>query len=471
MAPPFDLIDEAKRLIRFNTVTSGSNADCAVHVGALFRKIGCQVSYQDSRPDEVLFMNVAGIVGEGKGPVLLATHLDTVDPGDPRLWSRTGRDPWRLTQRGEKLYGLGVADTKLDLLCKILAVSSVGPKNLKRPVILLGTFGEESGLRGAARFCQGEIPKPQMALVGEPSELSLVTRHKGLTVVELSFLSRGLHRPSRSEWVYEIAFRGKAAHSSTPALGVNALEESLRFFQGIEKRFPKIRLLSWSGGTAHNIIPAGATLRFSLGDHPKVGFRSSAKQQVKVERLSPGWYSTLPWKEMLWSVETVRGLMGPLEKLRDRTFQPAALTWNFTSLRETKQGWAITWDARALPGQPIGRTIKGLEGKLWKRFGHPGPTWIFRLERENPALDLPRDAPVVRLAAAALRAARLPVRIAAKAGCSEAGLYSKVGIPSVVIGPGRSTGNIHQPNESIAIGQLRAAIRFYESFLRKVCLE
>jgi len=470
MAAPFDLIEEAKRLIRFNTVTGGSNADCAVHVGSLLRKIGCRVSYQESRAEGVLFLNVVGWIGQGKDPLLLATHLDTVDPGDPRLWSKSGRDPWRLVKKGNTLYGLGVADTKLDLLCKVLAVARVGGKNLKRPVILLGTFGEESGLRGAARFCQGEIPKPQMALVGEPSELSLVTRHKGLAVIEISFLSRGLHRPSQTEWVYEVTFRGKAAHSSTPALGVNAIEESLGFFQGIVKRFSKVRLLSWSGGTAHNIIPAGATLRFSLGDHPKAGFRSSAKQQVKVDRLSPGWYSTLPWEEMLWSVQTVRELMRPFERLRDRTFEPPALTWNFTSLRETKQGWAITWDARALPGQPIVRTVKALERKLWKRFGHPGPTWQFRLERENPALDLRRDALVVKLAAAALRAARLPVRIAAKAGCSEAGLYSRVGIPSVVIGPGRSTGNIHQPNESIAIGQLKAAVRFYESFLRKVCL-
>lgn len=463
----FDLIEEAKRLIRFNTVTWRSNADCAVHVGALFRKIGCQVSYQESRSEGILFFNVIGIAGHGKEPLLLTTHLDTVDPGDPRLWSKSGRDPWKLVKRGQTLYGLGVADTKLDLLCKILAVAGVGPKNLKRSVILLGTFGEESGLRGAARFCQGEFPRPQMALVGEPSELALVCRHKGLAVIEISFLSRGLHRPSQSEWVYEATFQGEAAHSSTPDLGENAIEESLRFFQKVQKRVPKVRVLSWIGGTAHNIIPAGAALRFSLGDHPKISFRSSAKQRVRVGRLSPGWYPTLPWAAMLWSIDTVRDLMTPYEKLRDRAFQPPTLTWNLTSFKETRQSWSVTFDVRALPGQPIGRMIKALEGKLWKRFGHPGDTWQFRLERDNSVLDLPKDAPVVRMAAAALRAARLPVKIVAKAGCSEAGLYARVGIPSVVIGPGRSTGNIHQPNESIPIGQLKQAIRFYEAFLNK----
>ena len=42
-AAPFDLIEEAKRLVRFNTVTWGSNADCAVHAAALMRKLGMQV--------------------------------------------------------------------------------------------------------------------------------------------------------------------------------------------------------------------------------------------------------------------------------------------------------------------------------------------------------------------------------------------------------------------------------------------
>ena len=80
MAGPFDLIEEAKKLVRFNTVTTLSNADCAVYVGALMRKIGLGVSYQDSKQEEVLFMNVVGMSGRGKDPLLLATPLATVRP-------------------------------------------------------------------------------------------------------------------------------------------------------------------------------------------------------------------------------------------------------------------------------------------------------------------------------------------------------------------------------------------------------
>lgn len=468
-AAPFDLIDEAKRLIRFNTVTWNSNADCAVYVGSLLRRIGAEVSYQQDRSGEVLFMNVAGLLGRGKKPLLLTTHLDTVAPGNPRLWTKTGGDPWRLASRGDALYGLGAADTKLDFLCKLLAVGQVKPDSLKRPILLLGTFGEESGLRGAARFCQGEFPKPGMALVGEPSELSLVTRHKGLAVLEVLFKSRGLHRPSAPEWVYEATFTGRPAHSSTPDLGVNALEHSVRFLEKLAPQSKKCAVLSWTGGTGHNIIPGSAMLRFSLGERDKLNLRSASDRQVRVKRLGPGWYPTLPWADAVWCLKTIRELLESHEKLKDRAFQPPTLTWNATLLQETKEGWSLGMDLRSLPGQKIERVVKNLESKLWKRLGAPGPSWQFHLERDNPALAVERDAPVVKLAASALRAAGLPVKIAAKSGCSEAGLYSRVGIPSVVMGPGRAAGNIHQPNESVSVKQLKSAVRFYQAFVQKAC--
>ncbi len=466
---PFDLIDEAKRLIRFNTVTWDSNAECAVYAGTLMRKLGLELHYQESRAGGTLFMNVAGMAGKGKEPLLLTTHLDTVSPGDPALWTKTGKDPFRLTQRGGSLYGLGSADTKLDLLCKLLAFAKIPRAKLKRPVMVLGTFGEESGLRGAARFCQGDLPKPKMALVGEPSELSLVWRHKGLAVIEAVFLSKGLFRPSDAQWVYEATFRGQASHSSTPQLGENALLLSAAFLRELRRKFPKVCVLSWSGGEGHNMIPASARLRFCLPDRPKTAFASSAKRKIKAERLPAGWYPTLPADEALSCLETAGDLFAPLEKARDKQFDPPHFTWNLTRLIEAKDGWSLVFDMRALPGQSLRAVLKGFEAKLWKKLGPPGRDWQFRVERENPPLDLDAKEPLVQHARAALRAARIPVRLASKAGCTEAGLYARVGIPSIVIGPGRARGNIHRPNESVPVSQLKAAIRFYEAFLKKTC--
>ncbi len=469
-AAPFDLIEEAKRLVRFNTVTWGSNADCAVHAGALMRKLGMQLFYQEGRVGETLFLNVAGILGKGKDPLLLATHLDTVSPGDPALWTQTGKDPFRLTAKGGAFYGLGTADTKLDLLCKLLALSNIPAAKLKRPVMVLGTFGEESGLRGAARFCQGDLPRPKMALVGEPTELSLVTRHKGLAVLEITLRSRGLFRPSSEQWAYEATFTGQSSHSSTPQLGENALLQSAAFLRDLRKKQGKVAVLSWEGGEGHNMIPASARLRFCLPDRPKTAFLSTAKRKIKPEKIPGGWYSTFPWEEGLDCLEMAEALFTPLEKPKDKAFDPPHLTWNFTQMTETKEGWSLVFDLRPLPGQSTRTALKNFEAKLWKRFGHPGREWQFRIERDNPALDLNPKEPLVREVRAALRSARIPVKMGSKAGCSEAGLYARVGIPSVVFGPGRSKGNIHRPNESVPLSQLKSAIRFYQHFLERTCL-
>jgi acetylornithine deacetylase/succinyl-diaminopimelate desuccinylase-like protein len=61
------------------------------------------------------------------------------------------------------------------------------------------------------------------------------------------------------------------------------------------------------------------------------------------------------------------------------------------------------------------------------------------------------------------------LELAAKSGCTEAGLYAQAGIPAVVFGPGRSAGNIHAPNEHVAVAELEAAVEFYTRIIREQC--
>jgi acetylornithine deacetylase/succinyl-diaminopimelate desuccinylase-like protein len=309
-----------------------------------------------------------------------------------------------------------------------------------------------------------------MALVGEPSELALVSRHKGLAVLEVTLRSRGLFRPSSEQWAYEAAFTGQSSHSSTPQLGENALGLSVSFLRDLRKKFGKVAVLSWEGGQGHNMIPASARLRFCLPDRPKTAFPSNMKRRIKPEKIPAGWYSTLPWEDALDCLETAEGLFVPLQKPKDKAFDPPHLTWNLTQMTEAKEGWSLVFDLRPLPGQSLRTALKHFEAKLWKRFGHPGQDWQFRIERDNPALDLDPKEPLVREVRAALKTARVPVKMGSKSGCSEAGLYARVGIPSVVIGPGRAKGNIHRPNECVSVNQLKQAIRFYQHFLERTCL-
>ncbi|OGX37173.1 MAG: hypothetical protein A3C53_03340 [Omnitrophica WOR_2 bacterium RIFCSPHIGHO2_02_FULL_68_15] len=471
MKNSINLLQEAKRLIAFNTVTTQSNAECALYVGRLLTEHGFRVQCQEYREGGQLFLNVLGTLGPAVGaPLLLAAHLDTVEAGDPALWTKTGRHPWKATVRGDALYGLGSADDKLDFLCKLIAITQVPAARLTRPVLLLGTFGEERGLLGASRFCQEAMTRPLMALVGEPSSLQIVTRHKGLLVGELDLLRRGVYRTETIETVYDVTVDGMAAHSSTPALGQNAVLRLLDLLKTIGQPASGLRLLDVHGGTAANIIPARCTAQVSaVGAIRHALLTRRHGVTIQPRRLPAGWHPTVPWTDIVAYLDGLTAVLAPYQKARDRAFAPPLLTSAVTRLRVVEGALVLTFDVRSLPGQDLGRIAQRCEHLGWTLFGPPGDRWQFRRERQNPGLHTAPAAPVVALLRAAMRKARVPATLAAKAGCSEAGWYQMVGIPSVVFGPGQAQGNIHQPNEHTSLHQVRRAIAVYRAAIERCC--
>src|SRR6202521_168300 len=130
---------------------------------------------------------VAFVAGTNRAatPLLLNTHLDTVPPGDPALWTACGGNPFEASINGDRIYGLGAADTKLDFLAKAIALAQCGKPH--SDVWLVGTFGEEHGLVGANELAASDLlPKNTIAMVGEPSQLKVITAHKGLMAFELA---------------------------------------------------------------------------------------------------------------------------------------------------------------------------------------------------------------------------------------------------------------------------------------------
>ncbi|MBI4313876.1 MAG: M20/M25/M40 family metallo-hydrolase [Candidatus Omnitrophica bacterium] len=466
-----DLIGEAKKLIRFNTVTTRSNAECAYYAGRLLHELNCRVQYQEQKEDGQSFLNVIGVVGEGgAAPLLLTSHLDTVDPGDPKAWTKTGKDPWKAVVRGDSIYGLGSADDKLDFLCKLMAVSQVDPKTLARPVMLMGTFGEERGLLGAIRFSQSTLPRPAMAIVGEPSELKLVHQHKGILVCELALLRKGIYHTETSQMAYEVEVRGSAAHSSTPKLGKNAIAAMLDFLKKLDQPVGKMKVLSLEGGTAANIIPDKCT---ALILPPGSGRRLSTPKGVVIrpKRLSEGWYPTLPWVDLYSYMDRLPDLLAPFQKTRNSSFDPPGMTFATTKAGVRGGEMTLTFDIRSLPNQDMNRIAKRCEQLAWDLMGSPADRWHFRRERQNPALNVEKTAEVSRMMLSGMRAAGVRPRTAAKSGCSEAGWYQMIGIPSVVFGPGQAQGNIHQPNEHNSLRQIRKAIAVYRFLIERVCVK
>ena len=152
-------------------------------------------------PDLPGKFNLVATLGSGDGGLLLAGHTDTV-PFDAGRWSK---DPFTVTQEGDRLYGLGTIDMKGFFAFIAMAVQEMDLRQLKKPLRILATADEETTMAGARAIAEAATIKPDYAVIGEPTGLVPVMMHKG----------------HMSE---SIRVTGKSGHSSDPANGVNAIE-------------------------------------------------------------------------------------------------------------------------------------------------------------------------------------------------------------------------------------------------------
>tara|TARA_B110000503_G_scaffold105513_1_gene157431 strand:+ start:23355 stop:24506 length:1152 start_codon:yes stop_codon:yes gene_type:complete len=201
--------------------------------------------------------NLIATLGSGPGGLVLAGHTDTV-PFDEGRWRS---DPLRLTERDNRLYGLGSTDMKGFFPLAIAAASAFTAEALQQPLILLATADEESSMNGARQLAAAGRPKARAAIIGEPTSLVPVRMHKGIMM-------------------QAVRVTGQAGHSSNPKLGNSALEGmhavmadlivyrkelaarfSNDFFQ---VAFPTLNLGCIHGGDSPNRICGSAELHFDL---------------------------------------------------------------------------------------------------------------------------------------------------------------------------------------------------------------
>jgi acetylornithine deacetylase len=78
--------------------------------------------------------------------LLLAGHTDTV-PFDEGAWTK---DPFKVTEEGNRLYGLGTIDMKGFFAFIVEALKEVDLKTLSKPLRILATADEETTMAGPA---------------------------------------------------------------------------------------------------------------------------------------------------------------------------------------------------------------------------------------------------------------------------------------------------------------------------------
>ncbi len=218
----------------------------------------CEIQQMPSRADKV---NLVAVLGEGPGGLVLAGHTDTV-PFDEKLWQM---DPFGLTVREGRLYGLGATDMKGFFPVAIEAALAFRESRLREPLILVATADEESSMDGAIQLVASGRPRARHAVVGESTDLRPVRVHKGMMMEA-------------------ITVTGQSGHSSNPALGRSALEGMQRVMADLlafreelaarhrnplfEVEVPTLNLGCIHGGDNPNRICGECELHFDLRPLP-----------------------------------------------------------------------------------------------------------------------------------------------------------------------------------------------------------
>jgi acetylornithine deacetylase/succinyl-diaminopimelate desuccinylase-like protein len=371
--------------------------------------------------------------------LLLVTHLDTVPPGPAEAWTATGGDPFRATHDGDRLYGLGSADAKVDFVCKATALARIDRARLRAPVRLVGTFGEEVGLLGARWLVERGLARGFVnALIGEPSELAAVHAHKGYAVFEARIALARIDAAVLHHGETRV-LHGVAAHSSSPALGSNAIVAALEALASSDAP----GFFALDGGTAVNVVPD----RCALG--------IASKDDAHCELDTPA-YGAAP---LIAFLAAWRRFQAALAQPRDADFDPAESVSSLGRASLADGHAVLRFDVRPIPGGDAEALVAPLREVA-----------EITCVRANPPLMTPRDSALVRAVEAAQRAAGAPVRVTTKATCTEAGLLAQTGLHALVLGPGPSVGNVHKPNEHTRVSELHRAVELYRDVIaRLVC--
>jgi acetylornithine deacetylase/succinyl-diaminopimelate desuccinylase family protein len=191
-----------EHLIRFDSVnpsldpSGGGESAIGAYIADFCRerKIDCRLQDVNGERRNVL----ASVAGSDDETLLFVAHLDTVPA---RGWTRNPFEPYAVDS---KLYGRGACDTKASLAVMLAALDSIRRDRPRATIVVAGSIDEEYQKRGARALGQIE-PRFAGAVVGEPTDLEMVVAHKGSV-----------------RWQIETS--GRAAHSSMPETGVNAIE-------------------------------------------------------------------------------------------------------------------------------------------------------------------------------------------------------------------------------------------------------
>ena len=270
------------KLVSFPTVSLDTNLPLIYFVRDYFAQHGID-SLVIPNEDGTKAGLIAQVGPNVVGGVALSGHSDVV-PVEGQDWTT---DPWTLVEKNDRLYGRGTCDMKGFVALAMAAMVKANLMDLQRPLQFALSRDEEIGLLGAPDVANGlldHFAKVDAVIVGEPTEMKVVTGHKSCD--DLQFHVRG----------YEV-------HSSRLHEGVSAVMCAARFVEWVRQQniesqvkipsatavlydppFTTLHVGKINGGTADNITAKDCYFSIDLrcvGDERTKDWLVKIQQQVE----------------------------------------------------------------------------------------------------------------------------------------------------------------------------------------------
>ena len=218
------------------------------------------------------------------GGVALSGHSDVV-PVEGQDWIT---DPWTVVEKDDRLYGRGTCDMKGFVALAMAAIVKAKSMDLQRPLQFALSRDEEVGLLGApdvAKCLLDNFAKVEAVVVGEPTEMQVVTGHKSCDDLQFHV-------------------RGHEVHSSRLHEGVSAVMCAARFVEWVRQQniesqaktpsataalydppFTTLHVGKINGGTAHNITAKDCYFSIDLrcvGDEQTEDWLAKIQAQIDI---------------------------------------------------------------------------------------------------------------------------------------------------------------------------------------------
>lgn len=244
-----DCVRFAQRLIQTPSMPH-AEAEIAALVAAELRALAFDEVWQDA---------VGNVYGRLHGQdrslpaLVLNTHLDHVDPGDPALWPVP---PYAGEIVAGRIVGRGAADIKGPLAVQVYSMAALRRLGVRprRDIVFTGVVQEEIGGAGSKYWVEHKEYGVALVVLGEPSDNNLALGHRGISQM----------------WVQ---FHGRSVHASVPHKGQNPNYALANFLQKL------------------------AAAKDSLGAHPLLGPTTVAPTIIEVDtksqNVTPAWARVL----------------------------------------------------------------------------------------------------------------------------------------------------------------------------------